>query len=65
MPLAFLNEVWATRLLMDLEAESVYKQRGNQNYRQDASNAKEVHIGKMTADITVSDYTKNTDITGE
>lgn len=62
MALAFLNEVWATRLLMDLEAESVYKQRGNQNYQADASNAKEVHIGKMTADITVSNYAKNTDI---
>lgn len=62
MALTFLNEVWATRLLMDLEAESVYKQRGNQNYQQDASNAKEVHIGKMTADITISDYAKNTDI---
>lgn len=62
MALAFLNEVWATRLLMDLEAESVYKQRGNQNYQQDASNAKQVHIGKMTADITISDYSKNTDI---
>ena len=62
MALAFLNEVWATRLLMDLEAESVYKQRGNQNYQADASNAKEVHIGKMTADITISDYSKNTDI---
>jgi len=62
MALAFLNEVWATRLLMDLEAESVYKTRGNQNYQADASNAKKVHIGKMTADITISDYTKNTDI---
>lgn len=62
MPLAFLNEVWATRLLMDLEAESVYKQRGNQNYQQDASNANKVHIGRMTADIAVSDYAKNTDI---
>ena len=62
MALAFLNEVWATRLLMDLEAESVYKRRGNQNYQMDASNAKEVHIGKMTADITVSNYAKNTDI---
>lgn len=62
MALTFLNEVWATRLLMDLEAESVYKQRGNQNYQSDAKNAKKVHIGKMTADITVSDYTKNTDI---
>ena len=63
MALTFLNEVWATRLLMDLEAESVYKQRGNQNYQTDASNAKQVHIGKMTADITISDYSKNTDIT--
>jgi hypothetical protein len=62
MALAFLNEVWATRLLMDLEAESVYKQRGNQNYTQDASNANRVHIGKMTSDITVSNYSKNTDI---
>lgn len=62
MALAFLNEVWATRLLMDLEAESVYKKRGNQNYQQDASNANKVHIGKMTADITIADYTKNTDI---
>lgn len=62
MALTFLNEVWATRLLMDLEAESVYKQRGNQNYQQDASNAKQVHIGKMTTDITISDYSKNTDI---
>jgi len=62
MALTFLNEVWATRLLMDLEAESVYKERGNQNYRADASNAKQVHIGKMTADITISDYAKNTDI---
>jgi len=62
MALAFLNEVWATRLLMDLEAESVYKQRGNQNYQMDASNANKVHIGKMTADITISDYSKNTDI---
>lgn len=62
MALTFLNEVWATRLLMDLEAESVYKQRGNQNYQMDASNAKEVHIGKMTADITIGNYAKNTDI---
>lgn len=62
MALTFLNEVWATRLLMDLEAESVYKQRGNQNYQADASNAKQVHIGKMDTDITISDYTKNTDI---
>jgi hypothetical protein len=62
MALTFLNEVWATRLLMDLEAESVYKQRGNQNYQADASNAKQVHIGKMTSDITISDYAKNTDI---
>jgi hypothetical protein len=62
MALTFLNEVWATRLLMDLSAESVYKQRGNQNYQVDASNAKQVHIGKMTADISISDYAKNTDI---
>lgn len=62
MALTFLNEVWATRLLMDLEAESVYKQRGNQNYQADATNAKRVHIGKMTADIAISDYAKNTDI---
>lgn len=62
MALQFLNEVWATRLLMDLEAESVYKQRGNQNYQSDASNSKQVHIGKMTADITVGDYARNTDI---
>jgi hypothetical protein len=62
MALTFLNEVWATRLLMDLEAESVYKGRGNQNYQTDASNANKVHIGKMTADITVSDYAKNADI---
>lgn len=62
MALAFLNEVWATRLLMDLEAESVYKERGNQNYQQDASNAKQVHIGKMTADITIGNYAKNVDI---
>jgi hypothetical protein len=62
MALTFLNEVWATRLLMDLAAESVYKQRGNQNYQVDASNAKRVHIGKMTADISISDYAKNTDI---
>ena len=53
MSLSFLNEVWATRLLMDLQAESVYKQRGNQNYQQDASNAKKVHIGKLTTSITV------------
>ena len=58
----FLNEVWATRLLMDLEAESVYKQRGNANYTQDAVNSKTVHIGKLTTDITISDYAKNTDI---
>lgn len=63
MALTFLNEVWATRLLMDLEAESVYKQRGNQNYQADASNANKVHIGKMTADITIGNYAKNTDIT--
>jgi len=62
MSLQFLNEVWATRLLMDLEAESVYKGRGNQNYQSDASNAKKVHIGKMTSDIAISDYAKNTDI---
>ena len=55
MALSFLNEVWATRLLMDLEAESVFKARGNQNYQSDASNAKQVHIGKMTTDISVSD----------
>lgn len=62
MALTFLNQVWATRLLMDLQAESVYKERGNQNYQQDASNAKQVHIGKMTTDITISDYAKNVDI---
>lgn len=62
MALQFLNEVWATRLLMDLEAESVYKQRGNQNYQTDASNANKVHIGKMTADITIGNYAKNTNI---
>jgi hypothetical protein len=62
MALTFLNEVWSTRLLMDLAAESVYKQRGNQNYQADANNAKQVHIGKMTTDITISDYAKNTDI---
>ena len=63
MALSFLNEVWATRLLMDLEAESVYKARGNMNYQSDAHNAKQVHIGKMTTDINVSDYAVNTDIT--
>ena len=58
----FLNEVWATRLLMDLEAESVYKERGNQNYQLEASNAKQVHIGKVVSDITIKDYTVSTDI---
>ncbi len=62
MAIQFLNEVWATRLLMDLEAESVFKERGNQNYQADASNAKQVHIGRMTTDITVSDYAKNGDM---
>lgn len=58
----FLNEVWATRLLMDLEAESVYKERGNQNYQLQANNAKQVHIGKVVSDITIKDYTVSTDI---
>jgi len=62
MAISFLNEVWAARLLMDLEDESVYKARGNGNYQQDAVNAKQVHIGKLETDITVSNYTINTDI---
>jgi len=62
MAIAFLNEVWSARLLMSLNAESVFKKLTNRNYQVDANNAKKVHIGSVPTDITVSDYSVNTDI---
>lgn len=56
-------EVWAARILMTLEAESVYEGLLNRNYEADASGANKVRINTITSDIVVSDYTKNTDLT--
>ena len=58
----FLQEVWSARLIMELEAESVYQGLANRNWEADARDSRKVHIGTMTKDITVSNYSVNTDI---
>lgn len=58
----FLQEVWAAALLMELENESIWQSLGNRNYQADASNAKQVKIGRITNSITVSDYAADTNI---
>ena len=59
----FAPEVWAARILMTLEEESVYESLLNRNYEGDAAGAKTVRINTVSSDITVVDYTKNTDLT--
>ncbi len=58
----FLSQVWSARIIRDLERQSVYASVANRNWEADAQNAKMVHIGKMTSDITIKDYTRNADI---
>lgn len=57
------QEVWAARLIMELEANSVYQGLANRNWEPDANDAKKVHITSITTDPTVGSYTKDTNIT--
>ena len=59
----FRNEVWSAALLIALEEESVYQALCSRQYEPDAQDARKVHIGNVTGDVTVSDYSEDTDIT--
>ena len=59
---SFIPEVWNARLLNALRADLVYTNLFNRNYEGDIRQAGDtVHINTIT-DISIKDYTRNTDI---
>lgn len=59
---SFIPEVWNARLLNALRADLVYTNLFNRNYEGEIRQAGDtVHINTIT-DITIKDYTRNTDI---
>ena len=59
---SFIPEIWNARLLNALRADLVYTNLFNRNYEGDIRQAGDtVHINTIT-DITIKDYTRNTDI---
>ena len=59
----FIPTVWSARLIQALTKNYVYASLFNRNYEPVArGGARTVRIGTVTTDITVSDYSKNTDI---
>ena len=59
----FAPTVWSARLFQALEKQSIFLGLCNRNWEADASGAAKVKINTITDDVTVSDYTKNTDFT--
>lgn len=58
----FIPEIWNARLLNALRADLVYTNLFNRNYEGEIRQAGDtVHINTIT-DITIKDYTRNTDI---
>lgn len=64
MPLQFIPTVWAARLLTALDKALVYGQRQvcNRDYEGDIREAGNTVKIASVGDVTVNDYTKNTDI---
>lgn len=59
---SFIPEIWNARLLYALRNDLVYTNLFNRNYEGDIQQAGDtVHINTIT-DITIKDYTRNTDI---
>ena len=59
---SFIPEIWNARLLNALRADLVYTNLFNRNYEGEIRQAGDtVHINTIT-DITIKDYTRNTDI---
>ena len=59
---SFIPEIWNARLLNALRADLVYTNLFNRNYEGDIRQAGDtVHINTIT-DISIKDYTRNTDI---
>ena len=59
---SFIPEIWNARLLTALRADLVYTNLFNRNYEGEIRQAGDtVHINTIT-DITIKDYTRNTDI---
>ena len=57
----FNPTVWSARLFQALEKQSIFMNLCNRNWEADASGAAKVKIGSISDDVSVSDYTKNTD----
>ena len=57
----FNPTVWSARLFQALEKQSIFLSLCNRNWEPDASGAAKVKIHSITDDVTVSDYSKNTD----
>lgn len=59
----FIPTIWSARLLQELYKDYVFGSAFNRNYLADSrSGGNTVKIGTITSDITISDYSKNTDI---
>lgn len=58
----FLPTIWSARLITALDRVNVFRALTNANYTTEAGNAERVRIGKLDTDITVRDYSKNTNI---
>ena len=59
----FIPTVWSARLIQALTKNTVFASLMNRNWEPVArTGARTVRIGAVTTDITVGDYTKNTDI---
>jgi hypothetical protein len=56
-----IPEVWAARLLANLDKNMVYGNAINRDYQADAEYGNVVHVDKMGA-VTIGDYTQNTTI---
>ena len=59
----FIPRIWAARLESRLEEKRVFAGLANRNYEGEITGAGDsVRIGKLTTDVTISDYTKDTDL---
>lgn len=60
---AFIPQLWSARLLAHLDAAHVYANLVNRDYEGEIRNYGDTVKIQQIGDITVGDYTKNTDIT--
>ena len=57
----FNPTIWSARLFQALEAQSIFMGLCNRDWEEDASGAAKVKIQQISNDVTISDYTKNSD----